>query len=202
MTLSRLPELLPTNLSEKQKKLYDQIVAGAKDSSGKPLKTRVNEATGGLLGPFNAFLRSPQLGEDLTKLAEHLRFGDLEAPQRLLELCILRTVQRTGAKYALWSHQKLAAAAGVPADVIETLSQGRDSKECQSLLDARESAALALSDALLEAGMNISEATYAVALGALGERQTFEVACTVGFYLLLSSVLKTFDVRPPQTAKL
>lgn len=201
MTLSRLPELLPTNLSEKQKKLYDQIVAGAKDSSGKPLKTRVNEATGGLLGPFNAFLRSPQLGEDLTKLAEHLRFGDLEAPQRLLELCILRTVQRTGAKYALWSHQKLAAAAGVPADVIETLSQGRDCKECQSL-DARESAALALSDALLEAGMNISEATYAVALGVLGERQTFEVTCTVGFYLLLSSVLKTFDVRPPRTAKL
>eukprot|EP00435_Cladocopium_sp_Y103_P021548 s4399_g5.t1 len=55
--LSRLPELLPANLSETQKKLYDQILAGAKDSSGKPLKTRVNEATGGLLGPFNAFLR-------------------------------------------------------------------------------------------------------------------------------------------------
>ena len=35
---------------------------------------------------FRPFLSgSPQLGEDLTKLAEHLRFGDLEAPQRLLE---------------------------------------------------------------------------------------------------------------------
>ncbi|CAL1154833.1 unnamed protein product, partial [Cladocopium goreaui] len=110
---------------------------------------------------------------------------DVEPKPKRARLCILRTVQRTGAKYALWSHQKLAAAAGVPADVIETLSQGRDCKECQSL-DARESAALALSDALLEAGMNVSEATYAVALGALGERQTFEVACTVGFYLLLS----------------
>ncbi|CAK9039690.1 unnamed protein product [Durusdinium trenchii] len=55
--LSRLPELLPSKLSPAQKKLYDQIAAGAKDSSGRPLKTRVNEETGGLLGPFNAFLR-------------------------------------------------------------------------------------------------------------------------------------------------
>ncbi|CAK9039563.1 unnamed protein product [Durusdinium trenchii] len=84
--LSRLPELLPSKLSPAQKKLYDQIAAGAKDSSGRPLKTRVNEETRGLLGPFNAFLRSPQLGADVALLAEHLRFGELECSQRLLEM--------------------------------------------------------------------------------------------------------------------
>ena len=31
------------------------------------------------------------------------------------------------------------------------------------------------------------KASYAMALSALGERQTFEVACTVGFYFLLSA---------------
>eukprot|EP00438_Fugacium_kawagutii_P025853 Skav231408 [mRNA] locus=scaffold4039:55277:69561:- [translate_table: standard] len=103
----------------------------------------------------------------------------LEEDEMVLDdepLCILRTVQRTGAKYALWSHQKLAAAAGVPAEVIDKLSDGRDAKECQPLLDEQEMAALTLCDELLAAGMNVSEATYAGALGALGERQTFEAA--------------------------
>ncbi|CAK9053965.1 unnamed protein product [Durusdinium trenchii] len=187
--LSRLPELLPSKLSPAQKKLYDQIAAGAKDSSGRPLKTRVNEETGGLLGPFNAFLRSPQLGADVALLAEHLRFGELECSQRLLEICILRTVQRTGALYALWSHQKLAAAAGVASEII---------KECKSLLSTEEAAALALCDELLQPGMVVSEATYSAALAVLGERRGFEVSVTAGFYLLLSAVLKTFDVRPPE----
>eukprot|EP00439_Symbiodinium_sp_Y106_P002332 s9849_g1.t1 len=83
--LSRLPELLPSLLSEAQRALYDRILSGAKDASGKPLKTRVNEETGGLLGPFNSFLRSPELGGQLATLAETLRFGDLHANQRLLE---------------------------------------------------------------------------------------------------------------------
>ncbi|CAE7466942.1 unnamed protein product [Symbiodinium sp. CCMP2456] len=48
----------------------DRILSGAKDASGKPLKTRVNEETGGLLGPFNSFLRSPELGGQLATLAE------------------------------------------------------------------------------------------------------------------------------------
>ncbi|CAE7906503.1 unnamed protein product, partial [Symbiodinium necroappetens] len=83
--LSRLPELLPPGFSEAQRVLYDRILSGAKDASGKPLKTRVNEETGGLLGPFNSFLRSPELGGQLATLAETLRFGDLQANQRLLE---------------------------------------------------------------------------------------------------------------------
>ncbi|CAK9053964.1 Hypothetical protein SCF082_LOCUS29352 [Durusdinium trenchii] len=197
--LSRLPELLPSKLSPAQKKLYDQIAAGAKDSSGRPLKTRVNEETGGLLGPFNAFLRSPQLGADVALLAEHLRFGELECSQRLLEICILRTVQRTGALYALWSHQKLAAAAGVASEIIKVISEGKNAREeCKSLLSTEEAAALALCDELLQPGMVVSEATYSAALAVLGERRGFEVSVTAGFYLLLSAVLKTFDVRPPE----
>ncbi|CAK9054170.1 Hypothetical protein (Fragment) [Durusdinium trenchii] len=115
------------------------------------------------------------------------------------EICILRTVQRTGALYALWSHQKLAAAAGVASEIIKVISEGKNAREeCKSLLSTEEAAALALCDELLQPGMVVSEATYSAALAVLGERRGFEVSVTAGFYLLLSAVLKTFDVRPPE----
>eukprot|EP00930_Biecheleria_cincta_P002120 TRINITY_DN103164_c0_g1_i1.p1 TRINITY_DN103164_c0_g1~~TRINITY_DN103164_c0_g1_i1.p1 ORF type:complete len:209 (-),score=47.15 TRINITY_DN103164_c0_g1_i1:12-638(-) len=194
----RLPELLPAALELAQRKLYDRIVAGAKDASGKPVKTRVNEVTGGLLGPFNAFLRSPELGGDIAQLADRLRFGGLEASQRLLELCILCTVRRCGAQYVVWSHRKLAKAAGVPPEVIELLCQGDYKKEeLARHLDREEVAALDLCEELLHPSMEVRQETYTTVLETLGERRTFEVAVTVGFYLLLSSVIKTFDVQPP-----
>ncbi|CAJ1426378.1 unnamed protein product [Effrenium voratum] len=103
------------------------------------------------------------------------------------QICILRTVKSTGAQYALWSHGKLALAAGVPEEVVRCLSDGGDPrKECGSLL-REENAALALCDELLKPGMAVSEETYASAKEALGECFTFEVATTVGFYLLLSA---------------
>ncbi|CAK9039565.1 unnamed protein product [Durusdinium trenchii] len=108
-------------------------------------------------------------------------------------------VQRTGALYALWSHQKLAAAAGVASEIIKVISEGKNAREeCKSLLSTEEAAALALCDELLQPGMVVSEATYSAALAVLGERRGFEVSVTAGFYLLLSAVLKTFDVRPPE----
>eukprot|EP00440_Ansanella_granifera_P072785 gb/GFBE01078987.1/.p1 GENE.gb/GFBE01078987.1/~~gb/GFBE01078987.1/.p1 ORF type:complete len:213 (+),score=51.21 gb/GFBE01078987.1/:1-639(+) len=198
MAKQRLTELLPAALDAAQRELYDKIVAGAKDASGKPVKTRVNEATGGLLGPFNALLRSPQLGSDIARLADCLRFGGLESSQRLLELCILRTVRHCGAQYAFWSHIKLAKAAGVPAAVVETIRRGADVKqEAGTLLQPEELTALALCEELLQPGMEVSEGTYSAALQLLGERRTFEVVACVGFYLLLGSILKTFDVQTP-----
>jgi len=115
-------------------------------------------------------------------------------------------VRSTGASYALWSHAKLALAAGLPSEVIDALQRGEEPQKVSSRLRRDEqvdlSLALLLCDELLEAGMTVSEETYRAAVQQLGERCTFEVSATVGFYLLLSAVLKTFDVRPPEVSKL
>ncbi|CAE7407249.1 VTI1A [Symbiodinium natans] len=108
-------------------------------------------------------------------------------------------VKSTGASYALWSHGKLAQAAGLPSEVIDALQRGEDLQQVNKCLQREEQAALALCDDLLRPGMMVSEETYAAAVAQLGERRTFEVSATVGFYLLLSAVLKTFDVRPPES---
>ncbi|CAE8686006.1 unnamed protein product, partial [Polarella glacialis] len=123
-----------------QQSMYDCIVAGARDSTGKPMATRVDGATGSLLGPFNAMLLSPDVGSELVKLADIIRFSDLSFPQRVAEVVILYTVRLHAAEYPFWSHTKLGRAAGLSDSTIEALRR----KKIPQTLQADENAALLL----------------------------------------------------------
>lgn len=197
--LPRLALLKPASLQDAQTRLYERIVAGARDASGKPVKTRVDPETGGLLGPFNAMLLSPQLGEELVRLADCFRFGDLSIPQRVAEAVILYTVRLHRAEYPFWSHVKLAKAAGLSEAAVEALRQER-SDDTARVLQADEVAAVDLAMALLQGsggGETVSEENYAAAVKAFGERGVFEIVALTGFYSTLSRIVNTFAVPVP-----
>lgn len=187
-TPQRLAQMLPSQLSEKQRHLYDSVVRGALDAHGKPLKTRVDPATGALLGPFNAMLLSPELGTCLNGLATTLRCGDLILSQRVVEVVVLFIVQRAGAKYPAWSHQ-------YPAATIEALLRGARPDD----LLADELAALDVCEDLLASPAGaVRDATYAGAIDALGgERGVFELLAVVGMYRTLAGIVNTFRVPVP-----
>merc|ERR1712046_28602 len=94
---------------------------------------------------------------------------------------------------AFWSHIKIARGAGVPESTIESIRFGRRAES----MNAEETVVLDLCEDLLEHRMNVSDETYNRAVRLLGERGTFEVAVTVGFYTTLSAVMRTFNVKPP-----
>eukprot|EP00929_Paragymnodinium_shiwhaense_P117775 TRINITY_DN8900_c0_g1_i3.p1 TRINITY_DN8900_c0_g1~~TRINITY_DN8900_c0_g1_i3.p1 ORF type:complete len:217 (+),score=41.95 TRINITY_DN8900_c0_g1_i3:316-966(+) len=192
----RLGLLLPDALSEAQRALYDRVLAGARDASGKPLTTRVDAATGGLLGPFNAMLLSPQLGTQLIGLADCLRFGELSVSQKLAETVILYTVHRHAAQYPFWSHMKIGRAAGVSDATIEALRRGEEPRD----LAAEEVVALRLAKEVLQGdsgGRDVTDPTYQAAVDKLGERGVFEVVALTGFYSTLSRIVNTFTVPVP-----
>src|SRR3954453_16936755 len=74
-------------------------------------KTMVNDLLAGtrtsLNGPFNALLRSPEMGNLAQKLGEYGRFRT-SVPQRLNEMAILLTAKWWSAQYAWYAHKTLA----------------------------------------------------------------------------------------------
>ena len=86
--VARFPVLKPEQLKPEQATLLQALIAGPRSagSTGADAVTRFLTR-----GPFNAWLRSPELGERLQKLGEHVRFNS-SLPPRLNELAILITV--------------------------------------------------------------------------------------------------------------
>ena len=115
----RFPILDPAQLSAEQSKLVKDLLAGprgAGDSSPEAVK-RVLEG-----GPFNAWARSPVLGDRLQKVGEYIRYGS-SIPPPLNEFAILITARFWTSQYEWFAHHSLAMKAGLSPKITEQLAQ-------------------------------------------------------------------------------
>ena len=92
----RFPEMTPDQMNPQQKAMYDAIMAGPRHS---------------MEGPFNAWLRSPELGNRLQQVGEYLRFKTT-VPHRLNEFAILTTAVEWGCGFEWYAHYPLASRPG------------------------------------------------------------------------------------------
>ncbi len=81
--MSRIPELTPDTMSEAQREAHDEIVSGPH---------------GRIVGPYNAWLQSPELARRARGLSEFIRFK-ASLPKRLSELAILVTGRHWKAEF-------------------------------------------------------------------------------------------------------
>ncbi len=72
-------------------------------------------------GPFNAWLRSPELGERLQKVGEYIRFNT-SLPLRLNEFAILITARHWTSQYEWYAHLPLALKAGLDTKIADQLA--------------------------------------------------------------------------------
>src|ERR1051325_9229488 len=79
----RFKPLTWEQLTPAQKTMISDLLAGSRTSLG---------------GPFNALLRSPEMGNLTQKLGEYLRFHS-SVPKRLNEMAILMTAQSWSSQY-------------------------------------------------------------------------------------------------------
>src|SRR5438270_13753464 len=78
----RFPQLKPEAMTPAQKTVAEAIASGPRKSLG---------------GPFNAWLRSPELADRLQRVGEHLRFHS-SVPRKLNEFAILITARAWNAE--------------------------------------------------------------------------------------------------------
>ena len=116
--MSRISYITPENFTEAQQHLFKSITGG-KRGEGRAPEDLLN-AEGGMSGPFNAWLRSPVLGEAAQRLGETVRFESALSPQ-LRELTILIVAAKWKAQYEWWAHEKIARREGLDERIIESL---------------------------------------------------------------------------------
>jgi 4-carboxymuconolactone decarboxylase len=105
----RLMELTPETMTDAQRAVYDETVAGKR---------------GRMVPPVAAWLHSPELARRAQGLGKFIRF-DPSLPPALAEMAILVTARHWGSHYEWYAHRKLALAAGLDAGVIDAILHHR-----------------------------------------------------------------------------
>lgn len=183
----RLVPLLPEQLDADQRRLYDAVLASPRGQGG--ARRLIRRDDGSLTGPFDAWLRSPVLGEHLERVGMALRTHTL-LPAAARETAVLVVARAWGADFEWWVHGLVARREGVPEAAIEAIGRGRRPR----FEDAACQAAHDVAHALVER-RRLDRPTLARALEALGERALVELVTLVGFYQLVSGILESF--HPP-----
>ena len=113
---------------------------------------------------------------------------------RQREILILRTAFRLNSEYEWAHHVVRGRAAGLTADEIEQtkVNRGPNSERYPTWSDD-EGSLLALVDEMID-DYKLSQYTTEALLKNVGNAGLLDAIFTVGFYLTLGTVLKTFDV--------
>jgi len=179
------------NLSTDQRALYDAIKAGPRSA----VKNSAAAKPGPLGGPFNAFLRSPEIGNIIQSLGAAIRFRS-SIPSKLNELAIIITARHWSSHYEWQAHHRLALEAGLDPAIGEDIAHGRRPAK----MSEEEAIVYDFSRELHETH-GVSDATYQRAAERFGERGVMDLIAVNGYYGLVSMVLNVDRTPLPEGAK-
>ena len=138
---------------------------------------------GGMNGPFNVMLRSPEMGDLAQKLGAQLRFHT-SIPNRLNEMAILMTARFWTSQYEWASHRRNALAAGLNSAVIDAIAAGKR----PDTMRADEEAIYNFSSELLNT-RQVSDASFKAVVDKFGERGAVDLTGVMGYYCIVSMML-------------
>jgi 4-carboxymuconolactone decarboxylase len=174
--MSRIPELRPETMSPEQRAVMEEIVSGPH---------------GHVVGPYPAWLQSPELARRARGLSEFIRFRS-SLPKPLSELAILVTGRHWRAEFEYYAHALLARKAGLDDAVIQAIAAGR-----RPTFRAPDQALVYDVCSELFETRRLSDATHARAVKALGLPMLVELVATIGYYSMVSLTLNAFAVELP-----
>jgi 4-carboxymuconolactone decarboxylase len=184
--MTRLSIIPPSRFNADQQRVFNAITNGKRGSAAE-----LTDSTGGLIGPFNAMLISPQLGECLVSLGETMRFGT-SLERKTVELATIVVAAHWKSNFEWWIHSRLAEAAGIEPAAIESICLGNEPE----FADIDDVSIYRFAKELLCIG-HVCEETYTNAVDAVGEIGLVELVALVGYYCTISFILNAFVVTIP-----
>src|SRR6202162_2238563 len=181
LTAERMAEIPLDKMSPAQRSVADAIMSG-------PRK--------GMRGPFNAWLRSPELADRLQKVGEYVRFNT-SLDKRLNEMAIIMTAQYWGSQYEWYAHAPLAIKAGLDPEVVAALGAGNKPEKMKD-----DEAIVWEFTTQLRRDHGVNEALYAKAVEKFGENGVMYLVAVNGYYDVVSMTLNVAHVSPPANAEL
>jgi 4-carboxymuconolactone decarboxylase len=183
MSRRRLHPLRPDELDPEQRAVYDAL-------ADPPGRVRL-DPDGSLHGPFDAMLRAPRSGAALQSVGAALRYGSV-LPERVRELATLQVAAHHRSDFEWFAHAPLAAAAGLPAELVEAVRTGAPVEPDDP---GERTAAVAVAQ-LLTTG-DVDDDAWASAVETLGEAGAVELTTLVGYYSLLAMQMRVLRVPLP-----
>jgi 4-carboxymuconolactone decarboxylase len=174
---------------------FRQLTVEELDDDQRRAIAPVLEYAGSIGGPFNATLRSPRLTETSFELGSYLLF-ETPLPRPLTEMAILVSARLSGSQFEWWAHERRAREEGLAGEICDALREGRR----PAAMTEEEAAVYDFSVEQLTAPA-VSDATFARAKEAFGERGVVDLSYLIGFYGMIAGVLKMAAVSPPDGAQ-
>ncbi len=164
----RFKPLTWAEMTPAQKAMVEHLIAGDRKGTG---------------GPFNVLLRSPEMGDLAQAFGAQARFHSSLSP-RLNELTIIITARFWMVQYEWNAHRRAAATAGVSEDIIQAIATGKRPAK----MAADETVVYNFATELLKTHQ-VSDATFAAAKNALGEKQVVDMIAVMGYYQMVAMLL-------------
>lgn len=174
--MERMVRIAPEQMSPEQRQIWQDIVA----ERGSPQ------------GPFNVWLRAPELASRAQRLGAHVRLHT-SLPPRLSELAILTTARHWNSQTEWSLHVPLALKAGLDPAVIEAVNQ----RQPPVFARQDEAAVYEFCGQALGQGF-VSDETYARCREVVGETGLVELVGVLGYYCLVALSLNVFQVALPE----
>jgi 4-carboxymuconolactone decarboxylase len=176
LTGERMPPIAQEQMTPAQRTVADAIMSGPR---------------GGMRGPFNTWLRSPEVADRLQKVGEYVRFNT-SLDKRLNEMAICMTAHYWGSQYEWYAHAPLALKAGLDPAVLKALGEGRKPDAMKE-----DEAIVWEFTTQLRRDRSVDDAVYARALEKFGERGIVDLIAVNGYYDVVSMTLNVARVAPP-----
>jgi len=176
----RFKPLTYAELTPEQKTLVEHLLAGER---------------GGLGGPFNVLLRSPEMGDQAQKLGAQLRFHS-SLPDKLRELAIIMTARSWNADYEWYAHKRLALQVGLSPSIVDAIAAGKRPASMQPDVEA----VYDFGSELLK-NKQVSDRTFQAAVNKLGERGVVDLTSLMGYYHMVSMLLNIDRYPLPEGVK-
>jgi 4-carboxymuconolactone decarboxylase len=183
----RFKPIAPENQTPEQRALADAIRSGPRGA----VKNSAAATPGPLGGPFNVWLRTPEIGNIIQSLGAAIRFRS-SLPNKLNELAIIITARQWTAQYEWLAHKRLALEAGLDPAIAEDIAQGRRPAKMPD-----DEAVVHDFSVELHETHGVSDATYKRALDRFGERGVVDLIAVNGYYVLVSMTLNVNRTELP-----
>jgi len=184
----RLPPVPPADLTSEQLPLYEDMKAGI---TAKYNEFETIRDDGAIMGPWNAWLHEPKVGEAIWGLVKAMtRFHHL--PEDVRQIAILVVGARFQAAYEIYAHSVVAKKHGLSDAFLAALLAGARPEG----MTEEQRVAYEVAHRLTEGGV-LPEATFRHAVTLFGQKGANELIYLVGHYCLVSMTLNGFDVPVP-----
>jgi 4-carboxymuconolactone decarboxylase len=144
-----------------------------------------------VFGPFALMLRSPEVMLRAAAMGDYMRYKTA-LPPALNEFIILMTARHWSQQFEWHVHQPAALKAGLGPEIVAAVAKGRRP-------DAMSSDETIVYDFVAELLrlQNISDPTYAKAVGRFGEHGVIDMVGVAGYYSFLSMMMNTARTAVP-----